>query len=393
MTPASVNAPAAHLPAWRGFAGPTMLRIQVLLDRALFSPGMMDGRWGKNTEHAVYWLQVREGLPPSGRVDSATYNRLLRLAGGPAELVRPYALTADDVAGPFTRIPSDIYEQAKLPCSCYQTLTEKLSEAFHATPEVLRKLNPGVKLDSVRAGQVLQVPAVRNPADRPGEVAVLEVSGPGNYVHALDARGRILYHFPSTLGSSYDPSPQGDFAVAQVDQDPWWHYQPKILASVPDDHADAMIPPGPNSAVGRVWVTLSVPHYGIHGTKSPETIGYAVSAGCVRLTNWDALFLSRRLRIGTPVRFRGTRLGPRTAPPAAVRRDSAGAHPATPAKPAAPPHVLGAPAPPAGSAPRKPAPPPHLLGVPVAPAASPPVKPAAAPPSGAPSATKPARRP
>jgi hypothetical protein len=207
------------------------------------------------------------------------------------------------------------------------------------TPEVLRKLNPGVRFDTLKAGHVIQVPAVRNPAERPGEIAALEVSGPGNYVHALDAAGRILYHFPSTLGSSYDPSPQGDFSVARVDFDPEWHYQPKILASVPDDRPDAYVPPGPNNAVGLVWVTLSVPHYGIHGTRSPETIGYAQSAGCVRLTNWDATFLARRLRPGTPVRFRGTRPAPRTAPPAA-RTDSA--RTSAPARPA--PRLLGVPA-------------------------------------------------
>jgi lipoprotein-anchoring transpeptidase ErfK/SrfK len=339
ITAEAVNAKPVHLPMGPGFVGPSVLHVQVLLDRALFSPGMMDGRWGKNTEHAVYWLQSREGLATTGRVDSATYARLATLAGGAPELVRPYVLTPTDVAGPFTTLPEDIYEQAKLPCSCYQSLSERLSESFHATPEVLRRLNPGVRFDTLKAGQTVQVPAVRNAADRPGEIAALEVSGPGSYVHALDAAGRILYHFPSTLGSSYDPSPQGDFAVARVDFDPEWHYQPKILASVPDDRPDAMIPPGPNNAVGLVWVTLSVPHYGIHGTKSPETIGYAQSAGCVRLTNWDATFLARRLRPGTPVRFRGTRPGPRTAPPG-MRPDSARAPSAAPA----PPHLLGVPA-------------------------------------------------
>ncbi len=133
------------------------------------------------------------------------------------------------------------------------------------------------------------------------------MSGQGSFVHALDRAGRILYHFPSTLGSTYDPSPQGSFTITSVTEDPWWHFQPSILAHVPDDKPEARIPPGPNNAVGLVWMDLSAPHYGIHGTKSPETIGYATSAGCVRLTNWDALFLSRRVAKGTPVRFRDTR--------------------------------------------------------------------------------------
>jgi hypothetical protein len=173
-------------------------------------------------------------------------------------------------------------------------------------------LNPGVELDAVTAGTRLNVPAVRDPEARaPRPVAQLVVSGTDNYLHALDARGRILYHFPATLGSTFDPSPAGDLVVRSIHPNPWWHYQPRLLAHVPNDRPNAMIPSGPNNAVGLVWMTLSKPHYGIHGTSSPETIGYATSAGCVRLTNWDVVFLSGRMEPGTPVVFRGTRDGSR----------------------------------------------------------------------------------
>lgn len=308
----AVNGRPVHLPLYGDVSGPSVLRTQVLLDRALFSPGMIDGRWGKNTAKAMYWFQKREGLPATARVDSATFDRLAERAGQPKELVRAHTLTADDVKGPFVDLPEgdgdEIYEIAKLDCTCYESLTEKLTERFHVTAEVLEKLNPGVDLDALKAGQTLQVPNVRDPDARAaGRVARLEVSGQGSFVHALDADGRILYHFPSTLGSSYDPSPQGSFTITSVTPDPSWHFQPAILEHVPDDKPEAMIPPGPNNAVGVVWMDLSEPHYGIHGTKSPETIGYATSAGCVRLTNWDALFLSRHVAKGTPVRFRDTR--------------------------------------------------------------------------------------
>jgi hypothetical protein len=145
-------------------------------------------------------------------------------------------------------------------------------------------------------------------------------------VHALDAGGRILYHFPSTLGSTYDPSPQGSFTINDVTEDPSWHFQPKILEHVPDDKPDAMIPAGPNNAVGLVWMDLSEPHYGIHGTKSPETIGYATSAGCVRLTNWDALFLSKRVSKGTRcASATPAAAGPGRRPPPGTRPPSGGA--------------------------------------------------------------------
>ena len=301
----AVNTAPQHVPLHGDVGGPSVLRAQILLDRALFSPGIMDGRWGKNTAEALYWFQRREGLRATARLDSATFQRLRQAAGNPQELVVRKTLTEEDVKGPFTPIPEDIYEHAKLDCSCYETLTEKLSETYHATPDLLQKLNPGVNLDGVRAGQQLYLPAVREEgAAGRGQVAKLVVSGRGTYVHAVDAGGRILYHFPSTLGGSYSPSPSGSFKVNGVTQDPSWHYQPDILVGVPDNEPDAMIPAGPNVAVGAVWIDLSEPHYGIHGTNEPQTIGYASSNGCVRLTNWDVKFLSRHVRAGVPVEFR-----------------------------------------------------------------------------------------
>ncbi len=302
-------------------SGPSVLRIQVLLNRALFSPGILDGRWGKNSEKAVYWLQTREGLEPTGTVDEPTFERLAELAGNPRQIVRGHTLTEEDVSGPFVRIPSDIYEHAELDCSCYESKGEKLAERFHTSEEVLRQLNPDVELGALDAGDGLQVPNVRDEdAGRPAEVARLRISDGGHFVHALDADDRILFHFPSTLGSGYDPSPTGDFRVVSITEDPWWHYQPEILEDVPDDREEARIPPGPNSAVGVVWMALSKPHYGIHGTRAPETIGYVTSAGCVRLTNWDALFLARRIDEDTPVTFTETTPGRESGdqPPARV---------------------------------------------------------------------------
>jgi lipoprotein-anchoring transpeptidase ErfK/SrfK len=326
----TANAGVYRLPVGRGHQGPSVLHVQVLLNRALFSAGMLDGRWGRNTATAVQWFQTRDSLPATGVVDSVTYARLAA-AAGEAPTVREHVLTADDVAGPFVQIPANIYEHARLRCSCYESLTEKLTETFASSAELLRKLNPGVSLDSLAAGDTLFVPALRDANAPPaGEVKQIVVSGTGNYLQALDAGGRILYHFAATLGSSYDPSPSGNFRVTSIHPDPWWNYQPKLLAHVPDDRPNALIPPGPNSSVGRVWMALSAPHYGIHGTKSPETIGYAQSAGCVRLTNWDATFLSKRLAPGTPVAFRNTRDG--------------AAQPATtpaPARPTPRPAVLG----------------------------------------------------
>jgi lipoprotein-anchoring transpeptidase ErfK/SrfK len=136
------------------------------------------------------------------------------------------------------------------------------------------------------------------------QVARILISTKGSYLHALDAQGRILAHLPNTLGASYDPSPsEGAFTVTRVVFYPTFHYNPKLYADVPDTRADAMLPAGPNSAVGVVWMALSKPHYGIHGTSAPSSIGYTGSHGCVRLTNWDARWLAEHTAPGTSVEF------------------------------------------------------------------------------------------
>jgi len=322
IAPESVNGSPMHVPLYGEVAGPSVLRLQVLLDRALFSPGIIDGRWGGNTEKALYWFQQRERLPATARLDQATFERLAQLAGNPPEIARQHQLTADDVAGPFIDLPplkgDAIYQVAKKPCTCYESLGEKLSELFHVTSEVLAKLNPETSLDSLQAGDRIWVPNVRDASAPPaGAVAQLVVSDRGRYLHAVDSAQRILYHFPTTVGASYDPSPTGNYKVTAIRENPIWHFQPGIIEKVPDHKPDARIPAGPNNAVGVVWMALSVPHYGIHGTNAPETIGYTSSAGCVRLTNWDALFLSKRIQPGVPVSFRDTKGEAETASTAA----------------------------------------------------------------------------
>jgi lipoprotein-anchoring transpeptidase ErfK/SrfK len=304
ITADRVNNGPMFLPLSGQVSGPSVLRVQILLDRALFSSGEMDGHYGKNTAKAVYFFQQSHNLPATARVDSATFQALARAAGSPKDLVVQHQLTADDVKGPFITIPENVQAQAKLPCSCYNSLTEKLGEMFHVAPDLLKQMNPGVDLDHLQAGQTVNAPLVRDANAGGGQVAQIIVSGRGSYVQALDASGKILYHFPSTLGSTYDPSPSGDYHITHVEQNPAWHYQPQLLASASDTAHEAMVPGGPNNRVGAVWMALSAPHYGIHGTNKPETIGYATSSGCVRLTNWDAQFLSHHVHEGIPVHFR-----------------------------------------------------------------------------------------
>ena len=293
-----------HLPLGGNVAGPSVVRVQALLDRAGFSGGEIDGRWGDNTELAVVWFQKTAGLPQTGLVDEPTLRALQGRAGNPPALVTEATLTAADVRGPFEPLPSDIYAKAELDAQGFETLAEALGEKYHVSPALLARMNPGVVLDSLSAGDRIRVPNVAGAPRSPDRAVRIEISGRDGYIHAVAEDGTVVFHAPVTLGAGYDPSPQGDFRITSIAQNPSWHYQPKILESVPDDREDAVLPPGPNNAVGVVWMALSEPHYGIHGTSAPATIGTATSSGCVRLTNWDARRLSGLVRAGTPVVFR-----------------------------------------------------------------------------------------
>ncbi len=295
--------------------GAVALHLQILLDRAGFSPGIIDGAWGINAAKAITFFakpsdqgRLTGDSPPTvTTVDRATYDRL-RAAARSKPLLRHYAITARDIKGPYITIPKNVYQQAKLSCLCYTSLLEALSERFHTSPALLAQLNPRVNLDKLTRGATIVVPNVQlDGSALPQDTAIIArviISKKSNWTHAVDANGTIIYHFPSTLGAGYDPSPTGDFSVTYVSRDPGYHYQPKLFAEVANSEPEARLPAGPNSPVGVVWMSLSKPHYGIHGTPSPETIGYANSHGCVRLTNWDALRLSDLVEPGTPVQFK-----------------------------------------------------------------------------------------
>jgi lipoprotein-anchoring transpeptidase ErfK/SrfK len=299
----AINSAPANLPITGDVRGPSVLRTQVYLDRAHFSVGAIDGRWGRNSAITVWWWQKAHGLDPTGEVDEATFRSIAQAAGS-APVVIHYTLTADDVKGPFVHIPDDPYEKAKLTCLCYESLREELAERFHCTEDFLEVLNPGVKINDLQAGATVNAPNVRDTVtqDRP-DIAKVIISIAGNSYNAFDAAGNVIFHAPTTLGSTYDPSPDETLHVISVTPMPHFHYDPTLYHEVPDSEPDAHLNPGPNSPVGVVWMALSKEHYGMHGTPDPDSIGYASSHGCVRLTNWDAQEVSHRIHQGVLVSF------------------------------------------------------------------------------------------
>ena len=131
-----------------GATGPRVIRAQILLACARFSPGEIDGRYGGDLVVAIKGYQENYGLKPTGVVDAGMWN-LLDAHTGP--LLTSYSITAADVKGPFEKIPKTAADQAKMKWMGYESPEEGLGEKFHMSPKLLAELNPGRKLDAAGA--------------------------------------------------------------------------------------------------------------------------------------------------------------------------------------------------------------------------------------------------
>lgn len=303
------------------FDEPPALRAQVLLDHRGFSPGVIDGKDGPSYTAALRGFQEAHGLKESGELDAATTEALQQWNRIPA--TRLVIIPAAFAAGPFVpAFPKEAADQAKLPALGYRNLTEALAERFHTTPETLVALNSPSTL--VGAGRPFRVPNVPNidratlgedargwndTLDRLGvapnqvQAARLVVDKSEGVLKVYDDGDKLVAQFPATMGSSRDPLPIGKWKIQGVSRNPDFHYNPKLFWDVSDSKEAVLLQPGPNSPVGVVWLDLNKPHYGIHGTSEPHTIGRAESHGCVRLTNWDAARLAQMVKPGTPAIF------------------------------------------------------------------------------------------
>ncbi len=278
-----------------------VLKMQIFLDYHGYSVGEIDGKWGYNTGRALYIYQKNNSLPTTGQMDDRIVSRL---DGFQDAFLLDYPLTPDDLAGPFQVIPRDYYAQSKMKYLPYESVLEKLCEIFHCSQVLMRKLNPGVDFERLQPGMNLLVPNVISGIDeKRGAVSMVRISKHNKWTEAFDAEGRFMFYYPSTLGSENDPLPLGTYQVTGVNFNPTFMYQPKLFWDADHSKPSAMIPPGPNSPVGRVWIATSRKSLGIHGTPNPENISRNTSHGCIRLANWDALQLAKRVKAGVRLEF------------------------------------------------------------------------------------------
>lgn len=288
---AAVNDLQNHDPVQPNSTGSAVVRIQILLDRAHFSPGEIDGHYGDNLRRALMGYQAAHSKAQTGLGDAATW-QLLDSDGAPALV--PYTIADSDVAGPFEEIPTDMMEQSKLKSLGYQSAQEEIGEKFHINPALLAALNPGK--DLTKSGEEILVPNVTR--EYAGVATLVVVSKTNRTVTALGAGGAQLAQYPATIGSEHDPLPIGDWKITSVQHHPVFFYNPDLFWDAKPQDAKAKIPAGPNSPVGVIWIGLSKEHYGIHGTADPSKIGHTESHGCIRLTNWDAAELGRLVKPG-----------------------------------------------------------------------------------------------
>ena len=296
------SAPAITVPTaapaglFEGQRSRQVLALQVMLDRAKHSPGVIDGMMGGNTARAIRAYQRANGLAVTGKMDSGLLQRLAQKHGG--ELFQTYTVSSNDVDGPFRNVPESMSAQADLDTLAYGSPAELLAEKFHMSQSFLRALNPGTDFSSAGTSILVVKPGSETLS---AGVARIEVDKSANELRAFSSGGELLATYPTTVGSSVHPSPNDRLEVVAVAPDPTYHFDPQGRSWGPDQ--ELTIAPGPNNPVGTVWIDLSRDGFGIHGTPNPTLIGKTSSHGCVRLTNWDAQEVANAVSQGTTVIF------------------------------------------------------------------------------------------
>jgi lipoprotein-anchoring transpeptidase ErfK/SrfK len=278
-----------------------VIKAEVLLGRAGFSPGAIDGIEGDSFRKALTAFQQQNGLAPDGELNNAAFAKLAATFSD--RVITEYEITENDVRGPFQKvIPSGLDAMAKLARLSYTGPREALAEKFHISETLIAELNPGT--DFRKAGTRINIANVERSAQQ-AQAAKIVIDKRMRSLSVFNRNGDLVAFYPASVGSKEKPAPSGEYKVKDVERNPTYHYDPKFAFKGVKARHKLTVQPGPNNPVGLVWIGLTAPSYGIHGTPVPENVGKTESHGCVRLTNWDALELAAMVNRGTVVDFQG----------------------------------------------------------------------------------------
>ncbi|WP_128924328.1 L,D-transpeptidase family protein [Bradyrhizobium guangxiense] len=274
-------------------------KLQILLDRAQFSPGQIDGKLGENAQKALKAFAEQNGVGIDKTIAPELWDRLNAASEGPALV--DYKITDADVKGPFLKkLPAKLDDMKSLEALSYTSPLEGLAEKFHMSEELLRALNPGRSFD--KAGETITVANVPARRELP-RIGRIEIDKTRGTLKAYEGSGRLVAFYPASIGSPDRPTPTGTLKVTGTNEQPTYHYNPEYKFKSVKSKKPFDIKPGPNNPVGAYWIGLSAQGYGIHGTGEPDRVGKSASHGCIRLTNWDARALGENVKRGTPVVF------------------------------------------------------------------------------------------
>ncbi|MEG2359340.1 L,D-transpeptidase family protein [Acinetobacter sp.] len=277
---------------------PVYARAHVMLNNAHASPGAIDGSSGKNTLKAIASFQQMNGIKPTGTLTKETWDALVAKQGSKPAFIE-YTITQKDLDGPYAKsIPRDYALQSKMKGLYYTRVTEMLGEKFHMDEDFLKKLNP--KATFSKAGEKIVVANIRN--EVPEDIHLIVAHKGAKQLYLFNSRNQMIGSFPATIGSSDTPSPTGTYKVTGVAPNPWYSYSPSNFVQG-KNLKPLSLPPGPNGPVGNIWIGLSKRSFGIHGTPNPSAISKTASHGCIRLTNWDANDLGKKVKSGVTVKF------------------------------------------------------------------------------------------